>query len=65
MDLTGEDLQKIFISPKHLKFGRINVNSVAINTFSIRNELKGAIQGRLDIDDIEDIELYENSYRGT
>jgi len=53
LELTGEDLQKIFISPKHLKFGTINVNSVAINTFSIRNELKGAIQGRLDIEDEE------------
>jgi hypothetical protein len=38
------------------------VNSVARKTFSIRNELRGAIQGRLEV---YDEELKENTYKGT
>ncbi len=38
------------------------MNSVARKTFSIRNELRGAIQGRLEV---YDEELKEHTYKGT
>ena len=37
--LAGEDLKKVFIYPKVVDLGRVNLNSTEKRTFCIRNEM--------------------------
>ena len=38
-ELTGDDLKKIFIYPKVLDLGNVNLNSTERRSFCIRNEM--------------------------
>lgn len=50
IQLTGQQLQKIFAGPIHIDFGNIYVNSEVCKTFRVRNDLRTSIAVRLQTD---------------
>ena len=43
-ELTGEDLQKIFVCQETIDFGVVYQKSTEKRSFNVRNELRGAIK---------------------
>ena len=56
-ELTGEDLQKIFVCQETIDFGVVHQKSVETRSFNIRNELRGAIKVQLFYNGLDELKL--------
>jgi hypothetical protein len=44
LELSGDDLQKIFAGPKIIDFGPIHVKSRVTKAFTVKNDMRNAIK---------------------
>jgi hypothetical protein len=54
-ELTGEDLQKIFVCQELIDFGVVHQKSVEVRSFNVRNELRGSIKVQLFFEGLEEL----------